>query len=116
MLREASLRMTLLRFIRYLPETNMSMHLEEAAVSVGHLGGEGVEREVAQEVAAHAGVDLDEAAAGLLDPGEGDGGGEAFEFGAQVGVAQHLGGAALEQEEVFEDERVGAEQGLGLGL
>ena len=39
-------------------------------VAGGELGGEGVERERAEEVAAEAGVDLVEGVAGGFDPGE----------------------------------------------
>ena len=80
------------------------------------LGGEGVEGEGAEEVAAEAGVDLIEGVAGAFDPGEGEGGGEAFELGAEVGVADQFGGSGVEQEQVFEQQRQGAEQGEGFGL
>jgi hypothetical protein len=82
----------------------------------GELGGEGVEGEGAEEVAAQAGVDLVEGVTGRFDPGEGEGGGQAVELGAEVGVADEFGRAAVEQEKVFEQEREGAQQGEGLGL
>ena len=61
-------------------------------------------------------MDLVEASGGLLDPVEGEGLGEAFEFGAEVGVAEEFGGAGVEEEEVFEEEGEGAEEGGGLLL
>ena len=82
----------------------------------GELGGEGVEGERAEEVAAEAGLDLVEGVTGAFDPGEGKGGGEAFELGAQVGVAEEFGGARVEQEEVFEQQREGAEERVGFLL
>ncbi len=51
-----------------------------------------------------------------FDPGEGEGGGEAVELGAEVGVAEEIGGAGVEQEKVFEEKRESAEQGSGFGL
>ena len=80
------------------------------------MGGEGVEGEGAEEVAAEAGVDLVEGVAGAFDPGEGEGGGEAVELGAEVGVADEFGGAGVEEEQVFEEEREGAEEGGGFLL
>jgi hypothetical protein len=80
------------------------------------LGGEGVEGERAEEVAAEAGVDLVEGVAGALDPFERKGGGEAVELGTDVDVTEELGGAGVEQEEVFEEEREGAEEGGGFLL
>ncbi len=80
------------------------------------MGGEGVEREGAEEVAAEAGLDLVDGLAGALDPGEGEGGGEAVEFGAEVDVAEQFGSSSVEQEEVFEEERKGAEEGGGFLL
>ena len=50
--------------------------------------GEGVEGEAAEEVAAHAGVDLIETTGGGFDPLKGEGLREAFELGADVGVAE----------------------------
>src|SRR5882762_2530520 len=41
---------------------------------------------------------------------EGEGLGEAFKFGTEVGVAEEFGGAGVEEEEVFEDEGEGAEE------
>jgi len=61
-------------------------------------------------------LDLVEAVGGLLDPCEGEGLAEAFELGTEVGVAEKLGGAGLEEEKVFEEEREGAEEGGGLLL
>lgn len=61
-------------------------------------------------------MDCVEAAGGVFDGGEGEGGGEAFEFGADVGVAEEFGGAGFEEEEVFEEEGGGAEEGGGFGL
>ena len=72
------------------------------------MAGVGVEGEGAQEVAAHSALDLVETAGGLLDPLEGEGLGEAFEFGAEVGVAEEFGGAGLKEEDVFEEEGEGA--------
>ena len=80
------------------------------------MGGEGVEGEGAEEVAAEAGVDLVEGVAGAFDPGEGEGGGEAFELGAEVDVAEEFGGPGVEQEEVFEQQREGAEERGGFLL
>lgn len=71
-------------------------------------GGEGVEREVTQEVATHPGVDLIEATAGLLDPLEGQSAGEAIEFGADVGVAEELRSARVEEQEIFKQKGEGA--------
>ncbi len=42
--------------------------------------------------------------------------GEALEFGAEVGVADEFGGAGVEEEQVFEDEGEGAEEGGGFLL
>ena len=61
-------------------------------------------------------MDLVEGVAGRLDPGEGEGGGEAVKLGAEVGVAQEFGRAGVEQEKVFEEKCEGAEQGSSLGL
>jgi hypothetical protein len=47
---------------------------------------------------------------------KGEGGGEAVELGAEVDVAQELGGAGVEEEEVFEQQREGAEERGGLLL
>ena len=82
----------------------------------GELAGEGVEGEGAEEVAAHAALDLVEAAGGVFDPGEGEGVVEAIELGAEVGVADEFGGAGVEEEEVFEEEREGAEESGGFLL
>jgi hypothetical protein len=82
----------------------------------GELGGEGVEGEPAEEVAAEAGVDLVEGVAGAFDPLEGKGGGEAVEFGTEVDVAEELGGSGVEEEEVFEQQRERAEEGCGFLL
>ena len=46
----------------------------------------------------------------MFDPLEREGLGEAVQFGAEVGVAEELGGAGLEEEDVFEQEGQGAEQ------
>ena len=70
----------------------------------GELGGEGVEGEGAEEIAAEAGLDLVGGVAGAFDPGEGEGLGEALEFGAEVDVAEEFGGPGVEQEQVFEQE------------
>lgn len=70
----------------------------------GELAREGVEREAAEKVATHAALHLVEAAGGLFDPLEGEGLDKALEFGAKVGVAEKLGGAGLEEEDVFEQE------------
>ena len=51
-----------------------------------------------------------------FDPGEGEGGGQAVELGAEVGVAQEFGRAAVEQEKVFEEKRESAQQGSSFGL
>ncbi len=61
-------------------------------------------------------MDLVEGLTGALDPGEGECGGQALQLGAEVGVAQEFGCAAVEQEKVFEQKREGAEQGEGFGL
>src|ERR1039458_7450059 len=82
----------------------------------GELGGEGVEREGAEEVAAEAGLDLVEGVAGAFDPGERQGSGEALEFGAQVDVAEKSGRAGVEQQQVFEQQREGAEERGGFLL
>ena len=87
-----------------------------AAVGVRHLGGEGVQREVAQQVAAHAAVDLVEAAAGVFDPGEGDRGGETLEVGTEIDVADQLRGSGEQEQQVFEEQGEGAQQGRGSGL
>ncbi len=80
------------------------------------MGGEGVQGEVAEEVAAKAGLNLVQGVAGIFDPREGDGGGELFEVRADVGVAETLGGAGQEEEEIFEEEAEGAEEGGGFLL
>jgi hypothetical protein len=49
-------------------------------VSLGELGGEAVERKGAEEVAAHAGFDLAQAAGGGFDPVKSDGRG----YGGQL--------------------------------
>ncbi len=80
------------------------------------MAGKGVEGERAEEVAAHSALDLVEASGGLFDPVEGEGLGKTVDFGAKVGVAEEFGGAGLEEEDVFEEEGEGAEEGGGLLL
>lgn len=80
------------------------------------MGGEGVEGEGAEEVAAEARVDLVDGVGGSLDEGEGEGGGEAVELGADVDVADELGGAGVEEEQVFKEEGEGAEEREGFLL
>jgi hypothetical protein len=80
------------------------------------LAGEGVEGERAEEVAAHSALDLVEGTGGLFDPVEGEGLGETIDFGAEVGVAEEFRGAGLEEEDVFEEEGEGSEEGGGLLL
>ena len=80
------------------------------------LDGEGVEAEPPEEVAAHATLDAVEAADGALDPVEGDGVGEALEVGTFVDVADAIGGAALQEKDVFEEAGEGAEEGGGPGV
>src|ERR1035437_2003684 len=82
----------------------------------GELGGEGVERERTEQVAADARGHLVDGGAGALNPSEGQSLSEAVELGTQVNVAQEFGGAGFEQEEVFEDQREGAEERGGLLL
>ena len=50
--------------------------------------------------------------AGAFDPGEGKGLGEAFEFGANVGVAEQFGCACVEEEEILEQKGL---HGFGQG-
>ncbi|WP_433983224.1 hypothetical protein [Tunturiibacter empetritectus] len=75
------------------------------------LAGEGVEGEAAKEVAAQSALYLVESAGGGFDPSEAEGAAEAVEFGAQVGVADELGSACAEEEEIFEEEGEAAEEG-----
>ena len=76
----------------------------------GEGGGEGVERERAEQVATQAGVDLVEGVAGALDPGEGQRGGQAAELGAEIDVAHQFRRSGVEQEQIFEQQREGAQQ------
>ena len=80
------------------------------------LDGESVEAEGAEEVAAHSALDGVEASDGRLDPVEADGVGEALEVGFFVDIAETLGGAGLEEEDVFEEAGEGAKEGGGLGV
>ena len=80
------------------------------------LSGEGVEGEVAKEIAAHTALDLVEAAGGGFDPLETEDGIEAVEFWAEVGVADEFGGAGAEEQEIFEEEREAAEESGGFLL
>ena len=57
-------------------------------------------------------MDLVEGLTGALDPGEGEGGGQALQLGAEVGVAEQLRSfRTVEQEQIFQHEAAGAEEG-----
>ena len=79
-------------------------------------GGEGVEADVAEEVAAEAGLDGVEATDGGFYPSEVEGVGEAFEFGADVDVANAVWCVALKEQDVFEDAGERAEECRGADL
>ena len=79
-------------------------------------GGEAVEGEVAEEVAAESGPDLVERVGRAFYPGESGELGETVEIGAEIDVADELGRSGFDQEEVFEEESEGAEEGSGLFL
>lgn len=81
-----------------------------------HRSGEGVEGEGAEEVAAHAGFDLAEAAGGGIDPFKGHRGGEGGELVLEVDVADEVWSVRLEEEQVFEEGSGGAEQRIGFLL
>ena len=90
--------------------------LQELAAAAFELDGEGVEREGAEEVTAHAALDGVHGADGLFDPVEGEGVGEALEVGSLVDVADAIGCAGLQEEDVLEQAGEGAEERCGLGL
>jgi len=79
----------------------------------------GVEAQRAQQVTAHAALDGVHGPDGLFDPFEGEGVGEALEVGALVDVAEAVGSAGLQEEDVLEQAGEGAEErgrfGLALG-
>ena len=78
--------------------------------------GHGVEREGAEEVAAHALLDLDESAGGRVDPVHIQVLGEAVEFRGEVDVADKLRRAGEDQKQVFEEAPRGAEEVDGFFL
>ena len=57
-----------------------------------------------------------QAADGGFEPGEVEGVGEALEFGADVYVAEAVGSAAVEEQDVFEDAGHSAKEGGGFNL
>jgi hypothetical protein len=73
------------------------------------LARECVQRERAQQISAQARLDLIEQMAGALDPGERQSGGEALELAAQIDIAQQFGSAGIEQQQVFKQQREGAQ-------
>jgi hypothetical protein len=80
------------------------------------LCSEGVEGERPEEIATHPALNLIETAGGVFDPLKGEEGVEAFEFGAEVGVAEELGCARAQEKKVFEKKRERAEEDRGLLL
>jgi hypothetical protein len=78
-------------------ETKRSGEKKNEAPELGH----GVERERAEEVAAHAGLDLDEGAGGGVDPVDGEAFARGGEFGFEIDVADEARGSGDDEEQVF---------------
>lgn len=77
-------------------------------------GGEGVQADIAEEVAAEAGLDGVQAADGGFDPGKVETIGKVLQLGADVYVADTIKGSALEEKNVFENAGQGSEKRGGL--
>ena len=78
--------------------------------------GHRVERQGAEEVAAHALLDLGEGAGGGIDPVDGQILRQAVEFGGEVEVADELRRAGVDEEQVFKQAAQGAKEIDGLFL
>lgn len=78
--------------------------------------GHGIKRQRAEQVAAHALLDLDEGAGGAVDPVDGEAFREAGEFGVQIEVADERRGSGHDEQQVLNEAAEGAEQVEGLLL
>ncbi len=73
-------------------------------------GGEGIERERAQQVAAQSALHFAETFRGALHPGEVGGFGHLLEFAQNVRIADQLRRAGLQEHQVFEQRVESAEE------
>src|SRR5271169_4936026 len=98
-----------------LPETGQAPSLPESCYGLRgafERGGEGIERERAQQVATQAALDFGKTLRGALHPGEVGRFGQFLEFAQNIRIADQLCRTRLQEHQVFEQGVESAEQSV----